>query len=66
MGGVWRLGPAVVEKPESLPFSPIHRSAWKGNSQKSISRILHSPVPNGPGALRRNGASPLVLGGTKR
>src|SRR5215211_7547051 len=53
------------------PVFPTHRtSEWspsgfskqfrKGNSRKSTSRILHSPIPNGPGALRRNGASPWV------
>src|SRR5215216_2833661 len=25
----------------------IHRSAWKGNSRKFISKILHSPSPKG-------------------
>jgi hypothetical protein len=32
------------------PCSLIHRSAWKRNSRKSISRNLHSPGPNGPGS----------------
>jgi len=28
-------------------FSLIHRSAWKENSAKFISKILHSPSPIG-------------------
>ena len=29
----------------ALLLTLIHRSAWKGHSRKSISRILHSPTP---------------------
>ena len=46
-GGAWSDGRAGSHTPRPFSFFLIHRRAWKGDSRKSISRILHRIDHNG-------------------
>jgi hypothetical protein len=54
MGALCAQSPAY----SGLFFAIIHRSAWKRNSRKFVSKILHSPGPMGPATLDSPGPVP--------